>query len=136
MSRPGLDLSEDSRDRIARRDEEIRRDHCKPVHDLDTKRKRLVWRSKQRGWLEVDLLLGTWAVDNVSKLSPDELDQYERILNLETVDLFNLVAGLLEPPEELRGPVLDKLLAYAKSSPLGQADPAKYAREVKPKMAN
>ena len=25
------------------------------------RRKRLVYRSKQRGWLEVDLLLGTWA---------------------------------------------------------------------------
>ena len=32
---------------------------------LDIRKKRLVYRSKQRGWLEVDLLLGTWASENV-----------------------------------------------------------------------
>ena len=30
--------------------------------DVAARRKRLIYRSKQRGWLEVDLLLGTWYV--------------------------------------------------------------------------
>jgi hypothetical protein len=30
--------------------------------DIAARRKRLIYRSKQRGWLEVDLLLGTWYV--------------------------------------------------------------------------
>ncbi|KAI2495744.1 Flavinator of succinate dehydrogenase [Fragilaria crotonensis] len=32
--------------------------------ELQVRKKRLVYRSKQRGWLEVDLLLGTWANEN------------------------------------------------------------------------
>jgi len=32
--------------------------------DFDmVRRKRMIYRSKQRGWLEADLLLGTWAVE-------------------------------------------------------------------------
>jgi succinate dehydrogenase assembly factor 2 len=36
---------------------------------MQVRRKRLIYRSKQRGWLEVDLLMGTWAVEHVPKLS-------------------------------------------------------------------
>ncbi|CAM9616115.1 unnamed protein product, partial [Discosporangium mesarthrocarpum] len=57
------------------------------------RRKRLLYRSKQRGWLEVDLLLGTWADANVPSLSAEELDQYEDILNCETVVILALISG-------------------------------------------
>ena len=33
----------------------------KETRELDIRKKRLIYRSKQRGWLEVDLLLGTWS---------------------------------------------------------------------------
>ena len=52
------------------------------------RRKRLVYRSKQRGWLEVDLLMGTFAVAHVPSMSTDELDEYEAILNQETIEIF------------------------------------------------
>ena len=44
-------------------------------------KKQLIYRSKQRGWLEVDLILGSWATDNVMSLSESQLKQYESILN-------------------------------------------------------
>jgi hypothetical protein len=37
---------------------------------------RLVYRSKQWGWLKVDLLLGVWALMNVRGLSTKELNQF------------------------------------------------------------
>jgi succinate dehydrogenase assembly factor 2 len=37
----------------------------------------LIWRSGQRGWLEVDLLMGMWAKENVMGLSVVEMDEYE-----------------------------------------------------------
>ena len=55
--------------------------------ELEIRRKRLIYRAKQRGWLEVDLLLGTWASENVMQLSEDELDQFEAFVNMETIDI-------------------------------------------------
>lgn len=58
-----------------------------PTQDnLDIRRKRLIYRSKQRGWLEVDLLLGTWAHENVHLLTEAELDEYEAFVNFETIE--------------------------------------------------
>jgi succinate dehydrogenase flavin-adding protein (antitoxin of CptAB toxin-antitoxin module) len=129
VTAPGKDLSSNLQTKIASKDQELRTEHLKPVTDEETRRKRLIWRSKQRGWLEVDLLLGTWAVENVPKLNTDELDQYEKILNLETVDLFNLIAGrVMEPDPSLVGSILTRLQEYAKSKPV--STPGAYA-EVK-----
>src|SRR3546814_3921500 len=64
--------------KIGERDAALRTEHHAlkvSTHDendadsLDVRRKRLVYRSKQRGWLEVDLLLGSWAADNAHRLS-------------------------------------------------------------------
>ena len=56
--------------------------------ELDIRKKRLVYRSKQRGWLEVDLLLGTWASENVSLA---ELNESENFVNLETINIYNVL---------------------------------------------
>ncbi|CEG38244.1 membrane-spanning 4-domains subfamily a member 14 isoform x3 [Plasmopara halstedii] len=64
--------------------------------DMDeANRKRIIYRSKQRGWLEVDLLLGRWASENVMQLSSDQLQQYEDILNEETIDIFNYISDIV-----------------------------------------
>ena len=38
---------------------------------------RLLYRSKQRGFLEMDLLLGLWAEDNIRSASPEMLKAFE-----------------------------------------------------------
>ena len=94
------------------------------------RRKRLIYRSKQRGWLEVDLLMGTFAVEHVPTLTTEELDEYEAILNQETIDIFNFVTGKDEAPEEIQGAVLDRLQEWAQSAPLGSS-PGDYAEAKK-----
>jgi succinate dehydrogenase flavin-adding protein (antitoxin of CptAB toxin-antitoxin module) len=101
-----------------------------PPDGLDTRRKRLVYRSKQRGWLEVDLLLGTWASENVHQLTGDELDQYENFVNMETIDIYNVITLRLDVPEHMkreggRG-VVERIQEWARSNPLGRADPDAY----------
>lgn len=54
----------------------------------DSYRKRLLYRSKQRGWLEVDIILGSWASDHLPKLDKNTLLKYEKILNQDTTDIF------------------------------------------------
>eukprot|EP00511_Aplanochytrium_stocchinoi_P007219 CAMPEP_0204843966 /NCGR_PEP_ID=MMETSP1346-20131115/48284_1 /ASSEMBLY_ACC=CAM_ASM_000771 /TAXON_ID=215587 /ORGANISM="Aplanochytrium stocchinoi, Strain GSBS06" /LENGTH=152 /DNA_ID=CAMNT_0051983191 /DNA_START=720 /DNA_END=1178 /DNA_ORIENTATION=- len=115
-------------------------DSAQPVDGLKVDpdfahRKKLIYRSKQRGWLEVDLLMGSWAEDNVLSLTEDELQQYENIINLETLDIYNLVTKQMPVPDGLDGPVLKRLQEYALSSPAGIADPKKYS-EIKKKMSN
>ncbi|RQM15922.1 hypothetical protein DD237_006225 [Peronospora effusa] len=91
------------------------------VNADEANRKRIIYRSKQRGWLEVDLLLGRWAGQNVMQLSRDELQQYEDILNEETIDIFNYISGKNDVPERLNTPMMKRLQAYCLSSPLGKA---------------
>ena len=102
-----------------------------PVEEgLATRRKRLVYRAKQRGWLEVDLLLGTWASENVPLLDEDQLDQFEDFVNMETIDIYNVITLRLDVPEEMKraggDSVAEKIQEWARSSPLGKADPDTY----------
>lgn len=106
--------------------------------DLDVRKKRLIYRAKQRGWLEVDLLLGTWASENVLNLTVDELDQFERFVNLETIDIYNVLTLRTDVPDEMKGveggekTLVEKIQEWAKESPLGKASMEKYV-EVKTK---
>lgn len=99
--------------------------------ELEVRKKRLVYRSKQRGWLEVDLLLGTWAHENVPSLNMDELDQFEDFVNLETIDIYNVITLRLDAPEEMKredgNGVVERIQVWARSSPLGKAEPEKYS---------
>ncbi|KAG7383564.1 hypothetical protein PHYBOEH_009868 [Phytophthora boehmeriae] len=91
------------------------------VNSDEANRKRVIYRSKQRGWLEVDLLLGRWASQNVMQLSSEELQQYEDILNEETIDIFNYISGKSSVPERLDTPMMKRLQEYCLTSPLGKA---------------
>jgi len=98
---------------------------------LNVRRKRLVYRAKQRGWLEVDLLLGTWASQNVSRLGADEMDQFEQFVNLETIDIYNIITLRSDVPEDMKreggAGVVEQIQEWARASPLGKAEPEKYA---------
>jgi succinate dehydrogenase assembly factor 2 len=107
----------------------IFKDHTKPTPDLESRKKRLIYRSKQRGWLEVDLLLGTWAYQFVPNLTEEELDQFEDFVNMETIDIYNVITLRLDVPEEMKrdgDSVVERIAEWARSSPLGKADPEKY----------
>lgn len=79
-------------------------------------------------------MLGTWAHENVPHLNSDELDQFEDFVNMETIDIYNVITLRLDVPEEMKtadgSGIAEKIQAWARQSPLGQADPAKY-KEVK-----
>lgn len=104
-------------------------DYSKEELELQVRRKRLVYRSKQRGWLEVDLLLGTWASLFVPSLNMDELDQFEDFVNMETIDIYNVITLRLDVPEPMKRPdgkgVVERIQEWAISSPLG-VDPKTY----------
>ena len=94
----------------------------------EVRRRRIIYRSKQRGWLEVDILLGTWAVENVNKLNKKDLDDYELLLNQETVDIYNFINGLSKPPAYIVDtPVFKKIQLYAQGITSKTSTPDSYA---------
>ncbi|CAB9530576.1 Flavinator of succinate dehydrogenase [Seminavis robusta] len=100
--------------------------------ELEIRRKRLIYRAKQRGWLEVDILLGAWASENVPQLEGDELDQFEDFCNEETIDIYNIITLRLDVPDHMKRPdgqgVVERIQEWARSSPLGKADPSTYKK--------
>lgn len=144
QTNPGQDLSATMREKIDKRDHDLRAKHENVresypeeegnLSSLEARKKRLIWRSKQRGWLEVDLLLGSWAVERVAQLRAKELDEYERFLNLETIDIFKVISQQLAPPPDLKdSKVVAELVRYAVEATLN--NPQKYAN-LKKKMPN
>ncbi|KAG7390258.1 hypothetical protein PHYPSEUDO_008396 [Phytophthora pseudosyringae] len=137
-------ISEQQAKRALERGAAIRADHFAAKGDFpassqgdhqvdadEANRKRVIYRSKQRGWLEVDLLLGRWASQNVMRLASDELQQYEDILNEETIDIFNYISGKSPVPGRLDTPMMKRLQAYCLTSPLGKASVHGFAENKK-----
>lgn len=64
--------------------------------------RRLMYHAKQRGWLELDLIVGNWAEANRRALVADPalMADFEALLAVENPDLYKYLTGQLEPPEE------------------------------------
>ncbi len=80
--------------------------------DLETRRKRLLYRSVYRGNKENDILLGQFARAHIAGFDASELDQYERILETGDNEIFAWVSGQVEVPADKDSPVLRRLLAF------------------------
>ena len=80
--------------------------------ELETRRKRLLYRSVYRGNKENDILLGQFARAHIGAFGPAELDQYERLLRVGDNDIYDWIAGKTAPPPEEDTPVLRKLMAF------------------------
>ena len=80
--------------------------------DLETRRKRLLYRSVYRGNKENDILLGQFARAHIAEFDTAELDQYERLLQAGDNDIYDWVSGKAPVPTEADTPVLRRLLAF------------------------
>ena len=67
--------------------------------EIDIVRKRLLIRSWRRGTKELDLILGGFSNNNVSKFEMAELDLYERLLSNDDYVIYNWLFGKEESPK-------------------------------------
>ena len=79
---------------------------------LETRRKRLLYRSVYRGNKENDILLGQFARAHIAEFTAAELDQYERLLQAGDNDIYDWVSGKAAVPEEQDTAVVRKLMAF------------------------
>jgi len=80
--------------------------------ELETRRKRLLYRSVYRGNKENDILLGQFARAHIAEFTAAELDQYERLLQAGENDIYDWVSGRMVVPTEADTPVLRRLMAF------------------------
>jgi len=80
--------------------------------ELDTRRKRLLFRSWHRGTKEADLLLGSFAERHLADLTPAQVDRYEALLEIDDADLLAWIAGRALPDPGRDSDVLRLLLAF------------------------
>ena len=116
-------------DRHLRNQHLIVEDSLSATERDQVRRRRIIYRSKQRGWLEVDILLGSWAVQNVPTLTTEELDEYELLLECETVDIFSYISkNTGEVPSFLENSkILKKIQSYAVGITSDMSTPDSYA---------
>eukprot|EP00391_Amoebophrya_sp_Ameob2_P011037 CAMPEP_0178994230 /NCGR_PEP_ID=MMETSP0795-20121207/7155_1 /TAXON_ID=88552 /ORGANISM="Amoebophrya sp., Strain Ameob2" /LENGTH=196 /DNA_ID=CAMNT_0020686401 /DNA_START=157 /DNA_END=747 /DNA_ORIENTATION=- len=72
-----------------------------PIDPNDALRKGLSWRAKQRGWLELDWLVGTFAQKHLATLSEEECALFEEILEVDNPDLFQWLSSQKPAPKEM-----------------------------------
>jgi succinate dehydrogenase flavin-adding protein (antitoxin of CptAB toxin-antitoxin module) len=63
--------------------------------------------------LEVDLVLGTWAHEHVPGLDEQGLDEFDAILKLETLDVFEWLTGRKTIPKVRRSMLTYRAAAFA-----------------------
>ena len=79
---------------------------------------KLRYRSWHRGTREMDLLMGSFADAHIATLTPDQLTQYEAIMDQSDPDLYNWITGIEPVPPEHDSEILRRLCAhrFAKAS--------------------
>lgn len=68
---------------------------------IENKRRRLIFRADHRGTKEMDILLGTFAKQNVPSFTEEELNEFDTLLSHNDPDLYNWITGKETPPQEV-----------------------------------
>ncbi|CAH9104245.1 unnamed protein product [Cuscuta europaea] len=68
----------------------------------DEEAKRLVYRSKQRGYLELDLILGNWVENHIHSMDANGIKALVHVLDAENPDLWKWLTGQEQAPDSIR----------------------------------
>ncbi|THH11427.1 hypothetical protein EW145_g651 [Phellinidium pouzarii] len=88
----------------------------RPNESLWKMRARLVYQSRKRGTLETDLLLSTFAQENLESMQEEELREYDKLLDEPDWDIYYWSTEKRPPPERWENsPILQKLRQHARN---------------------
>ncbi|OQR67714.1 succinate dehydrogenase assembly factor 2-A [Tropilaelaps mercedesae] len=76
-------------------------------------RARLLYQSRKRGTLEIDLLLSTFAKEHLKKFSRTQLNEYDELINRSSTnewDIYYWCVGRDEAPDAVKNNSIFKLL--------------------------
>lgn len=83
-----------------------------PEEDIETRRKRLLYRAIYTGMKETDLLFGGFAREFLPSCDEKALDEFEHLLTADDQTLYGWAIGREAPPPEYDNSVMKALQAY------------------------
>lgn len=90
----------------------IKEDKATMEDNIENKRKQLQFRAWHRGTREMDLLMGSFADENVSDFDAVALTQFEDMLADNDPDLYGWYIGQENVPKEKQNPVMAAFLKH------------------------
>jgi antitoxin CptB len=82
---------------------------------MDVRRRRLLFRAWHRGMREVDLILGRFADAVLERLPPDELVEFERLIEIPDRELLAWVIGEAGVPANFDTPLFRRLRHFSRN---------------------
>lgn len=79
------------------------------MNNNELRLKKLLYRSIYRGCKETDIIFGKFARKTLHLLSEAELMDYEALLELNDIVIYNWITGTEQPPKEYDTAVLRKM---------------------------
>jgi antitoxin CptB len=77
-----------------------------------TRRKKLLFRAKRRGFKEVDLIFGSFAAEELNGMPEAELDQFEALLEAPDQEVYSWLRGAASAPAEFDTPMFRRMKAH------------------------
>lgn len=79
---------------------------------LNARQRKLLFRSWHRGMREMDLILGSFADARIGSLTDDEIDQYERLLEINDTQLLPVLTGEQQAHDLPEPEIIKKIMAF------------------------
>lgn len=79
---------------------------------MESRKRRAIFRAEHRGMKEMDIILGRFAKDRIPFMADDELDEFERLMEILDRDLFKWFTGEGPVPESHDTPLFRDICAF------------------------
>ena len=80
--------------------------------DLDSRRKRILYRAWHRGTKEMDLVLGAYADARIAMLDDAGLDQLEHLMTVTDPNAYKWLSGARPVPPEWDSPLVRDIRTF------------------------
>ena len=80
------------------------------MNDLETYKKKIIYKASHRGSKEMDILLGNFINKYVELFNKNELQQFDLILDSDDDDIYQWILGKSDIPNEYQNRVFSLLL--------------------------
>lgn len=84
------------------------------TEDLDSMRKRLIYRAHHRGMKEMDLILGPFADANVPGYDAAKLARFQAVLEVYDADFLSWITGQAPVPDDADAELVGAVIAFAR----------------------
>ena len=91
-----------------------------PQHekDIETRRKRVLYRAWHRGTRELDMLIGRFAERHIESMDHDRLDQFERLMEASEPELMAWLSKRDALPEWVAPSLIEDMRTFHASNPV------------------